>query len=99
MSQRVVTSYLVSNAVVLVISGWLGHHMGREAPPAFWLMRVVFLLMIPFLPLMQYSKHKRQPLPESQPQPGRERTLSEPPPWPESGEEEVPEADQHLVLH
>ena len=28
----VVTSYLVSNAIVLPISGWLANHMGRKRP-------------------------------------------------------------------
>ena len=63
---------------------------------AFWLMGVVFLLMIPFLPLLQYSR--RKPPPASKPQPEGKSVLSQQR-LPESVEEEIPEEEPHLVLH
>jgi len=65
---------------------------------AFWLMGVVFLLMIPLLPLLQYSKAKRPSgaVPKLQEQ-------SPPPDIPESWSEAFPEEavkEEHdLVLH
>jgi hypothetical protein len=66
---------------------------------AFWIMGVVFLLMLPFLPLLQYSRPVRA-LKVSTPR----RNLSPvriPRPSPERVEE-VPEEEaeiHHLVLH
>ncbi len=62
---------------------------------AFWVMGVVFLLMIPFLPLLQYVKHKRPaaPAPVSE-----SRELTSGPRLPQEAEEEVPEEEPHLVL-
>jgi hypothetical protein len=70
----VVTSYLVSNAIVLPISGWLGVTVTRKALAALYgmaqqnamarvrggllLMGVVFLGMLIFL-LLQYSKRSK----------------------------------------
>ena len=64
---------------------------------AFWLMGLVFLLMIPFLPLLQYTKRKR---PEAAPTPpSRVPLRAEQGKLPEYAEEPVPEEDHHLVLH
>ena len=64
---------------------------------AFWLMGVVFLLMIPFLPLLQYSKRKPQP-----PGPDR-RTASlqkvDPDRFSQEIPEDIPEEEHHLVMH
>jgi DHA2 family multidrug resistance protein len=61
---------------------------------AFWLMGVGFLLMIPFLPLMQYSKRKPpSPLPKSQQVLVRGELEMKP------EAEEQPEEEHHLVLH
>jgi di/tricarboxylate transporter len=61
---------------------------------AFWLMGVVFLLMIPFLPLLQYTKRK-PPQPAQPPQSEKllRRTELPQPAQPE------PEEEHHLVLH
>jgi DHA2 family multidrug resistance protein len=59
---------------------------------AFWLMGVVFLLMIPFLPLLQYTKRKaaRRPFKSD-----KVLVRGE---LPEAGEEQ-PEEEPHLALH
>ena len=65
---------------------------------AFWLMAVVFLLMIPFLPLLQYSKPKRPSV--AVPEPHTEPTAPEfPEAWQEAIPEEEEEEEHHLVLH
>jgi len=70
---------------------------------AFWLMGVVFLLMIPFLPILQYDKKKLAPMPASKAQPpGTSADVKQvstvdleiPQELPEELEEE-----HHLVLH
>jgi len=62
---------------------------------AFWLMGVVFLLMIPFLPLLQYTRRKPLAPPSKS-----EKVLlrGELPKQPEAAEEQ-PEEEHHLVLH
>ena len=65
---------------------------------AFWIMAVVFLLMLAFLPLLQYSKPKRvaQPAPE----PEQAALPPEiPESWPEPAEHEAHEEEHDLVLH
>jgi DHA2 family multidrug resistance protein len=65
---------------------------------AFWVMGVVFLLMIPFLPLLQYSKRKRtQPAPT--PQAGKVLLRAEQAKLPGYAEQPVPEEDHYLVPH
>ena len=59
---------------------------------AFWVMGVVFLLMIPFLPLLQYSRHKR-------PATLVPVTSKSQPTSPEAVEEEVPEEEHELMAH
>jgi DHA2 family multidrug resistance protein len=60
---------------------------------AFWLMGVVFLLMIPFLPMLQYTKRK-----PPQPEPSRPEKLLRRTELPEPAQQE-PEEEHHLVLH
>jgi DHA2 family multidrug resistance protein len=60
---------------------------------AFWLMGVVFLLMIPFLPILQYTKRK-----PPQPEPPRPEKLLRRTEIPEPPQQE-PEEEHHLVLH
>lgn len=64
---------------------------------AFWIMGVVFLLMLPLLPILQYTKQK--PVITEPPPPPQTAVIPEPPPaWPETGEEEVSE-EPELVYH
>ena len=66
---------------------------------AFWVMGVVFLLMIPFLPMLEYAKRK-QPSSLREPRPEADRTTSESQsPWTEPQREEVSEEEHQLVLH
>ena len=60
---------------------------------AFWLMGVVFLLMIPFLPILQYTRRK-PPEPE---QTSRPKKLLRRADVPKTAEQEPEE--HHLVLH
>lgn len=65
---------------------------------AFWVMGVVFLLMIPFLPLLHYAKKKPQAPPRHQPKTYRADALQS---W--RSEHETPaetaKNEPHLVLH
>jgi MFS transporter, DHA2 family, multidrug resistance protein len=61
---------------------------------AFWLMGVVFLLMIPFLPLLQYTKRK-PPQPAQPPQSEKLLRRTELP----QPAQQQPEEEHHLVLH
>ena len=64
---------------------------------AFWLMGVVFLLMIPFLPLLQYTKRKQtEPPPDSKPQALIQQTA---PAHVDEEPEEQEVEEEHLVLH
>lgn len=60
---------------------------------AFWLMGVVFLLMIPFLPIMQYTKRKPPQRAQTPPEKRLRRAK-----LPERAEQE-PEQEHHLALH
>jgi DHA2 family multidrug resistance protein len=60
---------------------------------AFWVMGVVFLLMIPFLPLLQYTKRK-PPQPAQTPPEKRLRRAELPAPA-----QREPEEEHHLALH
>jgi DHA2 family multidrug resistance protein len=71
---------------------------------AFWLMGVVFLLMIPFLPILQYEKKKRIAKPANKPQTGTSSESSSRVSVadlkiPADLQEEVAEEEHHLVLH
>jgi DHA2 family multidrug resistance protein len=73
----------------------LQQHAGMLAfVEAFWLMGVVFLLMLPFLPLLQYSRPIRAP----QAVPEIEEKLI-PPNIPEVWAELPEQAEDHLVAH
>ena len=77
--------------------GMVQQHAGMLAfVEAFWLMGVVFLLMLPFLPLLQYSKPARSPkaAPEA-----AAVTSHTPEPWPDAVEQDVPDHEHELVLH
>jgi hypothetical protein len=66
---------------------------------AFWLMGLVFLLMLPFLPLLQYSRPVRsaKAVPTTE-EAGSPSNLSEV--WPDSLEQDAHNAEEHnLVLH
>ena len=93
-------SVTATRKALAAIYGMVQQHAAMLAfVEAFWIMGVVFLLMLPFLPLLQYTKPVRA-LKVSTPQ----RNLSPvrlPRPSPEPVEE-VPEEEaeiHHLVLH
>ena len=53
-----------SRKSIAAIYGMVQQHAAMLAfVEAFWLMGVVFLLMLPFLPLLQYSKPRKKPTP------------------------------------
>ena len=65
---------------------------------AFWVMGVVFLLMLPFLPILQYSKPERSAVPTMK----AAETFSASElieDWPELAPVEDREREHHLVLH
>jgi DHA2 family multidrug resistance protein len=72
---------------------------------AFWVMGVVFLLMIPFLPILQYDKKKRVVKPAGKAQTGgisseeKQADLRIPDQMPQELPEEVEEEEHHLALH
>ncbi len=67
---------------------------------AFWLMGVVFLLMIPLLPVLQYDKKEKSAKPHTAKQEVPADSNLQPTRSPaEALPEEVPEEEPHLVLH
>ena len=62
---------------------------------AFWVMGVVFLLMLPFLPLLQYRPHKRSPAAA----PGPPQALQQPQTAERAGEQEEYDQEPHLMVH
>ena len=88
-----------SRKALAAIYGLVQQHASMLAfVEAFWLMGVVFLLMIPFLPLLQYSKPKRPSAATPEPR-TRPTSPDIPEPWPEALPEEQLEEEHHLVLH
>lgn len=96
-------SVTASRKAAAALYGLVQQHAAMLAfVEAFWLMGVVFLLMIPFLPMLQYSKKKPAPkrapksqliqASEAQPSFAGEETDEEP-------GEEVPEEEPHLLVH
>ena len=84
-----------SRKSLAALNGLVQEHASMLAfVEAFWLMGVVFLLMIPFLPLLQYTK--RQP-PQLAQAPLSEKLLRRTE-LPQSARQE-PEEEHHLVLH
>ncbi|MGA2102190.1 MAG: hypothetical protein ABSG34_13860 [Candidatus Sulfotelmatobacter sp.] len=67
---------------------------------AFWLMGVVFLLMLPFLPLLEYSKPSRKPKAVCESREGMV-AIEAAEAWPDDPEQESQEheEDRRLVLH
>ena len=63
---------------------------------AFWVMGVVFLLMIPFLPILQYSKRKSPP---PSPKPGVQKLSRVQPSELRPDGTDLPEEQPHLALH
>jgi uncharacterized membrane protein len=98
-------SVTASRKAIAAMYGMVQQHAAMLAfVEAFWVMGVVFLLMIPFLPMLQYSKKKPAPKPAAKLEVtrasavqlarfAREETPDEGTP------EEIPEEEHHLVLH
>jgi len=72
---------------------------------AFWVMGVVFLLMIPFLPILQYDKKKRPIRTAGKAQTGgisseeKQADLRIPEQMPQELPEEIEEEEHHLAFH
>jgi len=66
---------------------------------AFWIMGVVFLLMLPFLPLLQYAKKKRVPQPAPKLQRFPANSVHQQQVEPKAVGDEVLEEEPHLVMH
>jgi len=97
-------SVTASRKAIAAIYGLVQQHAAMLAfVEAFWLMGVVFLLMIPFLPMLQYSKKK--PAPKRAPKPELIQTTVVPASsfadeeTDEQTGEEVPEEEPHLLVH
>ncbi len=97
-------SVTASRKAVAAIYGLVQQHAAMLAfVEAFWLMGVVFLLMIPFLPILQYSKKKPAPKPAPKPE-LTQMSEVQPPSFAdqesdEEADEEVPEEEPHLLIH
>ena len=66
---------------------------------AFWLMGVVFLLMIPFLPILQYDKKKRSPNRAAEFQRVTPPSPSQSLTFPAQEPEQIPHEEHHLAFH
>lgn len=86
-----------SRKSLAAIYGMVQEHAAMLAfVEAFWIMGVVFLLMLPFLPLLQYRPHKRQvPVPSKPPTALVEPQVKEV----SLREHEENEEEPHLVVH
>jgi len=93
-------SVTASRKAIAALYGLVQQHAAMLAfVEAFWLMGVVFLLMIPFLPMLQYSKKKPAPKPAPKPE-LTQMSEVQPPSLVEEGTiEEVPEEEPHLLVH
>jgi MFS transporter, DHA2 family, multidrug resistance protein len=94
-----VDSVTASRKSIAALYGMVQEHAAMLAfVEAFWLMGVVFLLMLPFLPLLQYSKPARKS--KALPEPGRGLAPSSiPEVWPDNLEQDTRDEERHLVLH
>ncbi len=94
-----VDAVTASRKSIAAIYGLVQQHASMLAfVEAFWLMGVVFLLMLPFLPLLQYSK----PVRSSKAAPEAEQGIvpsNIPEVWREDLEQRVRNEERHLVLH
>lgn len=94
-------SVTASRKAIGAIYGMVQQHAAMLAfIEAFWLMGVVFLLMLPFVALLQYSK----PVPAAKAAPKAKNeneiipeNISEA--WPHDLEQDVHDEEHHLVLH
>ncbi|MGC2451074.1 MAG: DHA2 family efflux MFS transporter permease subunit [Candidatus Sulfotelmatobacter sp.] len=97
-------SVTASRKSIAAIYGLVQQHAAMLAfVEAFWLMGVVFLLMIPFLPILQYAKKK--PAPKRAAKPAlTQMSEAQPPAFAnqeagEESDEDVPEEEPHLLVH
>ena len=92
-------SVTASRKAIGAVYGMVQEHAAMLAfVEAFWVMGVVFLLMLFFLPLLQYSKPARSKTPHA------EMEKAVPPPdlpedWPDALEHEAHDEEHDLVLH
>ncbi len=91
-------SVTASRKALAALYGMVQQHASMLAfVEAFWIMGVVFLLMLPFLPLLQYANKKRVPAPKLQRLPAnsvRQKQVE-----PEAVDEDVLEEEPHLLIH
>ena len=87
-----------SRKAIAAIYGMVQQHASMLAfVEAFWLMGVVFLLMLPFLPMLEYVKHRRPaPAPPQVQLASGHDVLEE---GSEPAEQDAYEEEHHLVLH
>ncbi len=87
-----------SRKAIAAVYGMVQQHAAMLAfVEAFWVMGVVFLLMVPFLPLLQFSKPERSKHTTSVP--SVPSTFNPAEEWPELVKSAEAEEDHHLVLH
>ncbi len=92
-------SATASRKALAAMYGMVQQHASMLAlVEAFWVMGVVFLLMIPFLPLLEYTKKKPAPKPATKLHKVGAEAIQRPALPSEEAEEDVPE-EHHLVLH
>jgi DHA2 family multidrug resistance protein len=88
-------SATASRKALAAMYGMVQEHASMLAfVEAFWLMGVVFLLMIPFLPLLQYTRKKPAPKPAAKLHKLDANAIQRP----ALENEEMPE-EQHLLVH
>ncbi len=94
-----IDSVTASRKAIAAVYGMVQQHAAMLAfVEAFWVMGVVFLLMLPFLPLLQYSKPTRGAKPAPEPQKAvPPRHIPEV--LPDSLEREIHDEEHDLVLH
>ena len=92
-------SVTASRKALAALYGMVQQHAAMLAfVEAFWLMGVVFLLMIPFLPLLQYTKKTPAAKPATKLHKVDAKAIQGTP-LPEEEEKEAVSEDHHLVLH
>ncbi len=97
-------SVTASRKSIAAIYGLVQQHAAMLAfVEAFWIMGVVFLLMIPFLPILQYAK--KRPAAKRAAKPAlTQMSEAQPPAFAsqeagEESDEDVPEEEPHLLVH
>ena len=92
-------SLTASRKALAALYGMVQQHAAMLAfVEAFWIMGVVFLLMIPFLPLLQYTRKRPTAKPATMLHKVDAKAIQGTPLPDEEEKEAVPE-DHHLVLH